>query len=371
MKDADGGHIEVEKLCVRYGEVTAVRQVSFTVRRGEHLTLLGPSGCGKSTLLRAIAGLERPAAGEIRIDGRPVFSSTQGINVPTEKRGLSMVFQSYAIWPHMTVFDNVAYGLRVRRLSRIQIEEAVHWALELVRLRDLAERPAANLSGGQQQRVALARSIAFSPTAVLFDEPLSNLDAKLRVEMRLEIKELQRTLGITSIYVTHDQEEALAISDRIIVMNVGGIEQVGTPGEIYDRPHNAFTAGFIGSANLIAGRLRTDSGSVGCIALEAPGGEVVYGVNESGTARARAGRPEGTFSVRTIYLQLSREKPKADMNAWPVRIGRSVFLGDFVDYVIDWSDCQLVARRLATDRFAEGECVWLSIEPRHCVLLEQ
>jgi ABC-type Fe3+/spermidine/putrescine transport system ATPase subunit len=367
VKDADGGHIEVEELCVRYGEVTAVRQVSFTVRRGEHLTLLGPSGCGKSTLLRAIAGLERPAAGEIRIDGQPVFSSTQGINVPTEKRGLSMVFQSYAIWPHMTVFDNVAYGLRVRRLSRTQIEEAVSWALELVRLRDFADRRAANLSGGQQQRVALARSIAFSPKAVLFDEPLSNLDAKLRVEMRLEIKELQRTLGITAIYVTHDQEEALAISDQIIVMNAGGIEQVGTPGEIYDRPHNVFTADFVGSANLITGRLRADPQAAGHIALETPSGKVVYGVNDSDTARAHA--PEGTFSVRTIYLQLSREKPKAEVNTWLVRITRSVFLGDVFQYVIEWGGCQLVVRRLATERFDEGEQVWLSIEPRHCVLL--
>ncbi|HEX2171334.1 MAG TPA: ABC transporter ATP-binding protein, partial [Dehalococcoidia bacterium] len=221
-------HIEVENLVVKYGDVTAVNGVSFAIRRGEHLTLLGPSGCGKTTTLRAIAGLEQPASGEILIDGKPVYSSSRHVNVPTEKRGLSMVFQSYAIWPHMTVFDNVAYGLRVRRLPKKEIEEKVHWALGLVRMNDFARRSAAKLSGGQQQRVALARSFAFSPSVLLFDEPLSNLDAKLRAEMRLEIKDLQQQIGITSVYVTHDQEEALAISDRVIVMNVGIIEQIGT-----------------------------------------------------------------------------------------------------------------------------------------------
>src|SRR5918912_4069150 len=225
-------HIEVEDLVVHYGAVVAVKQASFAVRHGEHLTLLGPSGCGKTTTLRAIAGLEQPSAGEVRIGGRTVYSSSRPVSVPTEKRGVSMVFQSYAIWPHMTVFDNVAYGLRVRRMGKKEIAEKVQWALNLVRMGDLADRSAARLSGGQQQRVALARSFVFSPTVILFDEPLSNLDAKLRAEMRLEIKELQHQLGITSVYVTHDQEEALAISDWVIVMNTGIIEQIGTPSDI-------------------------------------------------------------------------------------------------------------------------------------------
>jgi iron(III) transport system ATP-binding protein len=181
--------IEVRDLVVRYGTVTAVRGISFSVAAGEHVTLLGPSGCGKTTTLRAIAGLEPPESGEIRIDGQPVFSSTPRVRVPPEQRGLSMVFQSYAIWPHMTVFDNVAYGLRVRKMPEAELRERVAWALGLVQMRELATRSAAKLSGGQQQRVALARAFVFGPAVLLFDEPLSNLDAKLRAEMRLEIKE--------------------------------------------------------------------------------------------------------------------------------------------------------------------------------------
>ena len=218
------------------------------------MTLLGPSGCGKTTTLRAIAGLEQPRGGSIRIDGQAMYDAAERKNVPTEQRGVSMVFQSYAVWPHMTVFDNVAYGLRVRKQSTADIKANVERALDLVQMRHLADRGASKLSGGQQQRVALARAIAFSPTVVLFDEPLSNLDAKLRAEMRVELRELQRRLDITSVYVTHDQEEALAISDRVIVMNVGVIEQIGTPEEIYNRPRSRFVADFVGSANLIKGR---------------------------------------------------------------------------------------------------------------------
>src|SRR4051812_22102257 len=225
-------HIEVDRLEMRYGNVTAVRGVSFNVIPGEQLTLLGPSGCGKTTTLRAIAGLEQPCGGEIRIAGAAVYSSQRGIHVPAEKRGLSMVFQSYAIWPHMTVFDNVAYGLRVRRAGTAEIAEKVAHALDLVQMRSFASRPASQLSGGQQQRVALARAFVFSPSVLLFDEPLSNLDAKLRADMRIELRELQHRLGITSVYVTHDLEEALAMSDRIVVMRDGLIEQTGTPDEI-------------------------------------------------------------------------------------------------------------------------------------------
>src|SRR5947209_5890779 len=201
----NGGTIEIADLVVRYDAVPAVNGVSFTVAQGEHVTLLGPSGCGKTTTLRAIAGLEQPVGGSIRIDGETVFSAAQRRNVPTEKRGVSMVFQSYAVWPHMSVAENVAYGLRVRKLPKVQIAEAVERALELVQMRALAGRSAALLSGGQQQRVALARAIAFSPTVLLFDEPLSNLDAKLRAEMRVELRALQRRLGVTYLYVTHDQ----------------------------------------------------------------------------------------------------------------------------------------------------------------------
>jgi ABC-type Fe3+/spermidine/putrescine transport system ATPase subunit len=356
--------IEVDNLVVRYGGVTAVDGVSFTVQRGEHVTLLGPSGCGKTTTLRAIAGLEPPTAGEIRIGGECVYSAARQINRPTEKRGVSMVFQSYAIWPHMTVFDNVAYGLRVRHKGKQEIADKVHWALTLVRLGDLAHRSASQLSGGQQQRVALARSFVFSPTVLLFDEPLSNLDAKLRAEMRLELKELQSQLGITSIYVTHDQEEALAISDRVLVMNRGVIEQSGTPNDIYDTPQSVFVADFVGAANVIHGRLRPDLARDGLIALETAAGHIVYGVD--------LGRPVGAkaaFSVRTVYPQLSKERSPQELNVWPGRIRRRLFLGDVVQYVVAWGDDQLVVRHPPLSHFDEGAEVYLSIDAQHCVLL--
>jgi iron(III) transport system ATP-binding protein len=344
--------IEVKDLIIHYGDVMAVKGVSFTVRRGEHLTLLGPSGCGKTTTLRAIAGLEQPSAGEIRIGGQVVYSSAGRVQVPTEKRGVSMVFQSYAIWPHMTVFDNVAYGLRVRRIGKQEIAEKVRWALELVRMGDLADRSAAKLSGGQQQRVALARSFVFAPTVILFDEPLSNLDAKLRAEMRLEIKELQHQLGITSVYVTHDQEEALAISDRVIVMHAGVIEQIGTPNEIYDTPRSAFVADFVGAANVIHGHLRRDVTRPGLVSLETPKGHVIYGVDNGRPADA-----ESAFSIRTVYPYLGRDRPDASVNVWPVRINRRVFLGDFVQYLVEWEDRELVVRRPPEEQFDEGEGV--------------
>src|SRR6187397_904531 len=283
------GTIEIADLVVRYGAVPAVNGVSFTVAQGEHVTLLGPSGCGKTTTLRAIAGLEKPSTGSIRIDGQTMYSAAERRNMPTEQRGVSMVFQSYAVWPHMTVFDNVAYGLRVRKQSAADIKANAERALDLVQMRHLAERPASKLSGGQQQRVALARALAFSPTVVLFDEPLSNLDAKLRAEMRVELRELQRRLDITSVYVTHDQEEALAISDRVIVMNVGVIEQIGTPEEIYNRPRSRFVADFVGSANLIKGRVS------GPGLFEAEGGTVL---------RTAGGGSGSEVAVRTAYIDL-------------------------------------------------------------------
>jgi iron(III) transport system ATP-binding protein len=358
-------HIEVDRLEVYYGAVPAVCGVSFSVMPGEQLTLLGPSGCGKTTTLRAIAGLEQPSSGEIRIGGNPVYSSARGINVPAEKRGLSMVFQSYAIWPHMTVFENVAYGLRVRRESRQDIAQKVERALEMVQMRDYGERRASQLSGGQQQRVALARAFIFSPAVLLFDEPLSNLDAKLRADMRLELRELQHRLGITSVYVTHDLEEALAISDRIVVMRNGLIEQIGTPSEIYNLPRNAFVADFVGSANLIRGRHRADLASDGLIALETPAGDIVYGM--------AYGRPIGeelTLSVRTVHLRFSRERPAAAHNVWPVRVEHMVFQGDFTQLHVAWGNQMLVIRCAAMDPLEVGEAAFMTVEPRRVVLLD-
>ncbi|MBR2818359.1 MAG: ABC transporter ATP-binding protein [Reyranella sp.] len=348
--------IEVQDLVVRYGDQVAVNGVSFTVGRGEHLTLLGPSGCGKTTTLRAVAGLEHPSGGSIRIDGQTMYDSAQRKNVQTEQRGVSMVFQSYAVWPHMSVFDNVAYGLRVRKLGAAAIKENVERALDLVQMRHLADRGASKLSGGQQQRVALARAIAFSPTVVLFDEPLSNLDAKLRAEMRVELRELQRRLGITSVYVTHDQEEALAISDRVIVMNVGVIEQIGTPEEIYNKPRSRFVADFVGSANLIKGK---------------PVGEGLFAVDGGPTLKVTAPhRPHGKESevaVRTAYIDL---EARPGDNHVPGKVRQRLFHGDFVQYVIDSPVGALIVRRPPVNLLGEGAEVTLSFSPEHCVLLE-
>jgi len=357
-------HIEVENLEVLYGTVLAVRGVSFNVLPGEQLTLLGPSGCGKTTTLRAVAGLEQPAAGEIRIGGQPVFSSGRKVNVPAEKRGLSMVFQSYAIWPHMTVFENVAYGLRVRRTPTGEIAEKVHRALDMVQMRQFADRRASQLSGGQQQRVALARAFVFQPSVLLFDEPLSNLDAKLRADMRIELRELQHRLGITSLYVTHDLEEALAMSDRIVVMRDGLVEQTGTPDEIYSLPRSAFVADFIGSANLIRGRARPDLASGDLVALETADGQVIYG--------ATYGRPAAadlTFSVRTVHLQISPQRPPGEKNVWPVRVEKTVFQGDFSQVHVAWGIQRLIARCAAMEPIPPGREVFMTVEPRRVVLL--
>jgi iron(III) transport system ATP-binding protein len=357
--------IEVQDLEIRYGPVAAVGPVSFSVLAGEQLTLLGPSGCGKTTTLRAIAGLERPCAGAIRIGGVPMYDATRGINLPAEKRGLSMVFQSYAIWPHMTVFENVAYGLRVRRKGVAEIKEKVRHALDLVQMGAYAERQASQLSGGQQQRVALARACAFSPTVLLFDEPLSNLDAKLRGDMRIELRELQHRLGVTSVYVTHDLEEALAMSDQIVVMRGGHVEQGGSPSDIYNYPRTAFVADFVGSANLIPGRLRPDLCGDGLVALEVDGGHILHGV-----AHGRAAGPAPTMSVRTVHLRLSAARPDTALNVWPVLVKRSVFLGDLTQVHVEWGGRELVIRQTALDRVPEGKDAYLSVDPRCCVLLE-
>src|SRR6185437_9523323 len=326
-------HIEVENLEIHYGAVAAVGPVSFTVMPGQQVTLLGPSGCGKTTTLRAIAGLERPTAGTIRIGGQTMYSSAEGINVRAEKRGLSMVFQSYAIWPHMTVFENVAYGLRVRHRPKAEIEEKVRAALDLVQMGAYATRHASQLSGGQQQRVALARACAFSPSVLLFDEPLSNLDAKLRGDMRIELRELQHRLGVTSLYVTHDLEEALAMSDSIIVMRAGAIEQAGPPAEIYNYPRTEFVADFVGSANLIRGRVRGDLATGDALAVETGGGQTVYG-----TSHGRATAGEACLSVRAVHFTLDKERPPGERNVWSATVHRSVFLGDLTQVHVLWGD---------------------------------
>ena len=244
--------IEIQKLFKRFKNVVAINHIQLEVKKGEMLTLLGPSGCGKTTTLRCIAGLEKPDEGDIVIDGKPMLS--QGFVQPS-KRGIGMVFQNYAVWPHMKVYNNIVYGLKIQKMSRQQINEQAQKVLELVGLSGLEDRYPAQLSGGQQQRVALARALVGNPKVLLLDEPLSNLDAKLREELRFEIKSLVRRMGITSVYVTHDQAEAMVISDRIVVMESGNVVQIGTAQEIYAKPAHRFVADFIGTMNVMPGEI--------------------------------------------------------------------------------------------------------------------
>jgi iron(III) transport system ATP-binding protein len=239
--------ISVHDIVKRFGKNEVVGRSSFTIKEGELFTLLGPSGCGKTTLLRLIAGFYAPDEGEVRFDGRSVN------DVPPHARGIGMVFQNYALWPHMTVTDNVAYGLKLRKTASSEIAQRVQAVLFKVKLEGLGDRYPGQLSGGQQQRVALARALVLNPKILLLDEPLSNLDAKVRIQVRAEIRKLQKELGITTVYVTHDQEEALTLSDRILVFNKGRVFQVGTPRQLYERPENPFVADFIGINNMLPG----------------------------------------------------------------------------------------------------------------------
>ena len=296
--------------------VHAVRDANLSVASGELVTLLGPSGCGKTTLLRMIAGFEEPSSGEIRF-GERVMN-----NVPANARDATMVFQSYAIFPHLDVFENVGFGLRLKPIPRAEADRRIARVLELTGLSAMAQRAPSQLSGGQQQRVALARAIVMEPQVLLFDEPLSNLDAKLRDQMRVEIRDLQQRVGITSLYVTHDQTEAMSISDRIVVMNGGMIEQIGTPAEVYARPASRFVADFIGKANFLTATV----GSGGALRLS----ETVLGTGYSGQA------PEG--STVTVLLRPEAVRLSTTPGSLRGRVVRAMFLGSVAEYLVQEED---------------------------------
>jgi ABC-type Fe3+/spermidine/putrescine transport system ATPase subunit len=267
--------VRLDRLSKRFGPVVAVADLSLEIGKGEALTLLGPSGCGKTTTLRMIAGLETPDQGAISFDGVKVVSIADRINLPPERRKIGMVFQSYAIWPHMTVAQNVAFPLKVRRVAAGEIRDRVRAALAMIGLDGLEDRPATRLSGGQQQRVALARALIHEPALLLLDEPLSNLDVKLREQMRVELKLLQARLGLTLIYVTHDQIEALSLSDRIALLNQGRIEQIGTPRALYDRPETPFARDFLGKSVTLPGRVRGSANGRVTVELDCGDGPVI------------------------------------------------------------------------------------------------
>lgn len=359
--------IEVRGLTAAYDAKIVVRDVSFSVTAGEHLSLLGPSGCGKSTTLRCIAGLETPVEGEIVIDSEVVFSSLRRINVPTEKRRLSMVFQSYAIWPHMTVFENVAYGLRTQRVREAEVQNEVLRALRMVGMEELAHQSATALSGGQQQRVALARSYACRPKAILLDEPLSNLDARLRTRMREEMRELQRQFQLSTIYVTHDQEEAMAMSDRVIVMREGRIEQEGPPLEIYDHPRSRFVADFIGAANIVSGRVR-QHGAGQAPVLDVEGATIEC----APCAELPKPHADGSYmvAIRAVYAELRRDAVPALTNHWPATIERRILLGDIVTYVVAWPGGKLRIHGFPNNLFDEGAAVHLHVPAVRAILVD-
>jgi len=347
--------VELAKLTKRFGGLIAVESLSLAIPHGSLVSLLGPSGCGKTTTLRLIAGFLSPDEGTIRVGERVV--SGPGVNLPPEKRNMSMIFQSYALWPHMTIAQNVAYGLKLRRLGSAEIKSRVDRMLDTMRLKPLAERYPGEVSGGQQQRAALARALVVEPEILLMDEPLSNLDANLREEMRFEIRRLHDTYRTTTIYVTHDQIEAMTTADVIVVMNEGRIEQTGSPEEVYRRPRSEFVARFIGGTNILRGR-KTAAMTADC------GGVVLKcGEGELG--------PDGAIvSIRPHQIALGAaggEGDGADANRAEGQVARQVFLGAQRDYLISLEGGQQL-RVLAPIEinFPVGSPVRLSLPIAHC-----
>ena len=341
--------VRLEAVTKRFKDTVAVADFSVRVAQGEFVALLGPSGCGKTTTLRMVAGFVAPTTGEIFIGDRLVSSPARGVFVPPEERRIGMVFQSYAVWPHMTVFENVAYPLKIKRLPRAEIRQQVERMLELTRLAGLGHRPPHHLSGGQQQRVALARALVMEPAVLLLDEPLSNLDARLREEMRFEIKDLQRRIGVTIIYVTHDQAEAMAMSDRVLVMNAGRIHRVGTPQAIYEHPADRFVTDFVGAANFLPCRVAEDRGGV---------------LLEDGTEPRRISCPVPPGVAGPAYVAIRPEHIRLTREPGELRgtVVRRVYLGRLIDYRVRLGSLEVRAEAQASAPFVEGEPVGLAIE---------
>ncbi len=351
--------ILVKDLVKRFDDKIIIDHVSFEIADGELVSLLGPSGCGKTTTLRCIAGLETPESGRIEIDGETVFDSTRGIMVEPYNRSIGMVFQSYAIWPHLTVFENVAFPLRIRHRPTAEVERRVMQVLEMVGLAALRARSAQQLSGGQQQRIAVARAIVHSPAVLLFDEPLSNLDAKLRDRTRAEIRKLQRELNVATVYVTHDQAEALSLSDRILVMRDGAIRQAGSPQQIYGEPLDRFVADVVGAANFFPIEVR----SIGADGAHgaAPDGTPIHALG----GRATTGR--ALAMLRPDRLRIALGMGDASVNCLRGTIGQRLFLGGQFEYAVDVGGA--VLRVLSQNEIPERAAVVVSFAPQDCIVL--
>ncbi len=348
----------LDGLTKAYGRLRVVDAINLSLNEGEFVSLLGPSGCGKTTTLRMIAGFVDPNEGRIMLDSQVI--SAPGSVLPPERRGMSMIFQSYAVWPNMTVAENVGFGLKLRKLSGEEVRRRVGEILEVVQMGHLAGRYPAELSGGQQQRVALARAIVVKPAVLLLDEPLSNLDANLREEMRFEIRRLHDEFKITTVYVTHDQAEAMATSDRIAVMNGGRIEQVDAPHLLYTRPRTRFVAGFIGRTNLIEARL--EGGALGFGGLSVPSGIVPGADGAAGAV---------LLSIRPQSIRLNRDAPEG-MPALSAEVESRTFLGETWDYVLrtDGGALRLRASASPLEVHEVGEALWLGFDPRQMAVVE-
>ena len=356
--------VSIRALKKTFAAAAAVNDLDLEIGDGEFVSLLGPSGCGKTTTLRLLAGFLQPDAGEIRVAGNVISSAH--LLVPPERRNMSMIFQSYAVWPHMTVAQNVAYGLKFKRLSRHEIVQKIAKLLAVVHLTEFKDRYPGKLSGGQQQRVALARALVVEPQILLMDEPLSNLDANLREEMRFEIRRLHEEFKITTIYVTHDQAEAMATSDRIAVIDRGRLVQVGHPGEIFDRPKTRFVAEFVGKANILTGSYQGD-GSV-----QLNDGTKIRVTNDG----VSAGSTEVAVCLRPHNIMLVAEDVAAhklaeqSYNVFRGTIRRSIYFGDAVDYTVQLpSDGTLRVVTQPNQRFAAGQQIYAAAHPNHCVVV--
>lgn len=349
--------LQLINLVKRFGDQAVVRGLSVSVTEGHMLVLLGPSGCGKTTTLRLVAGLLLPDDGSILVDEKMVAGAGWGL--PPERRNLGMVFQSYAVWPHKTVFENVAYGLQLRRVPREEMRRRVQHALDLVHMGDLGARYPSELSGGQQQRVALARAVVVEPSLLLLDEPLSNLDATLREQMRVELKTLQRQLGLTSIYVTHDQAEAMVLADHLVVMRGGVIEQEGIPEEIYLRPRSRFIAGFLGVTNLVEGRVTEFDQGRG--RLEVPGLGGLWAYLQEGVRSRLSPGEKACVSIRPMDLRLSTSPPPTDVtNRFEASVVQRIFLGELAEYLIQVGEMRWRVHADSSQRFLVGKRVWVS-----------
>lgn len=351
--------VELKQLLKTYGSTRVVDSIDLRIEHGQLVCLLGPSGCGKTTTLRLLAGFLTPDGGEIRVGDRVV--SAPGNTLPPERRNMSMIFQSYAVWPHMTVAQNVAYGLKLRKMSKEEIKKRVGQILDVTHLDELAERFPSELSGGQQQRVALARALVVEPETLLLDEPLSNLDANLREEMRFEIRRLHDEYKYTTVYVTHDQSEAMVTADRIVVMNAGQIEQVWSPEAIYERPESEFVARFIGGTNILKGQHLGDN------VVECKGIRIACGQGQS------ASGGETAISIRLHEINLLTEPPATNgLNVGEGRVLRQVYLGSTRDYMVELSNGDQV--RVTTDsrvNVSPGNQVWLGFPMDRCRALSR